>query len=169
MITPSAITRGRALLSAICLAGLLALGLLPAEANPRVAPPTVTASAPAQPAVSEGCEVEERVSPCALEGVSAVESASGVREVVAVYRVVGADAPVRVERRYRASYLTSGEGAHMSFLRAHPDATCRWQTVTRGACPAHPATVNVPDPGARASRHERPRPRLRARHGRRAM
>jgi hypothetical protein len=169
MMTSTSITRGRAMLSAICLAGLLALGYLPAEANPREAPQAVTASAPSPPPVSEGCEVEERVGSCALEEVSAVESATGVREVVAVYRVLGGDAPARVERRYRASYLTSGEVAHMSFLRAHPNASCRWQTVTRGACPAHPATVNVPEPGARASRHERPRTRFRARHGRRAM
>ncbi len=169
MITPSAMNWGRAMLSAICLAGLLALGHLPAEANPRAVPQAVAASVPAPPRVSEGCEVEERVGACTLEDVSARESATGVREVVAVYRVLGGDAPTRVERRYRASYLASGEGAHMSFLRAHPDVSCRWQTVTRGDCPAHPATVNGPDPGARASRHDRARARVQTRRGRRAM
>ncbi|MFO0650832.1 MAG: hypothetical protein U0326_31700 [Polyangiales bacterium] len=169
MITLSTLTRGRAILSAICLAGLLALGHLPAEANPRATPQALTASTPSPPRVRGDCEVEERVGACTLEDVSARESATGVREVVAVYRVVGGDAPMRVERRYRASYLASGEGAHMSFLRAHPNVSCRWQTVTRGECPAHPATVNGPDPGARASRHERSRVQVHARHGRRAM
>ncbi len=167
MSTLPSIHRVFAALSAVCLAGLLGLEHLPAEANPRVAPQATAAALPAPPRVSEGCEVEERVGDCVLEDVSAVESATGVREVVAVYRVLDGDA--RVERRYRASYLTAGEGPHMSFLRANPDASCRWQTVTRGDCPARPATVSVPEVSARASRHLRARARVQARRGHRAM
>lgn len=169
MKTLTAMNTGRAMLSALCLAGLLAFGHLPAEANPRMAPQAAAAALPAPPRVSEGCDVEERVGDCVLEDVSTVVSAAGVREVVAVYRVVDGDAPARVERRYRASYLAVGESAHMSFLRAHPNVSCRWQTVTRGTCAAHPATVNGPDPGARESRHHRARARAHTRHTRRTM
>ncbi len=169
MINHAAMKRGRALFSAISLAGLLALGHVPAEANPRVTPHAAAASVPAPPRVHEGCEVEERVGECVLEDLSVVEAATGVREVVAVYRVVEGGEPLRVERRYRASYLAAGEGPHMSTLRAHPHVSCRWQTVVRGDCPAYPATVVGPEPSARESRHHRSRARVHTRHSHRTM
>lgn len=168
MSTHAAPNRLRTLLSSVALAGALALGCSPAEANPRPVPQSL-ASTPAPARSLDGCEVEERAGQCTLEDVSAVDGASGDREVVAVYRVVEGGVPVRAERRYRVSYLAAGEGPHMTFLRAHPNVSCRWQTVVRGTCPAHPATVEVPESTVREPRHRRARARARAhRRSRRA-
>ena len=41
----------------------------------------------------------------------------------------------------RLHYLAAGEGPHMTFLRAHPNVSCRWQTVVRGTCPGPVAFV----------------------------
>lgn len=163
MSTHAAPNRLRTLLSSVALAGALALGCSPAEANPRPHPQAL-ASTPAPSRVLEGCEVEERAGQCVLEDVSAVSGATGEREVVAVYRVTEGGASVRVERRYRVSYLAAGEGPHMTFLRAHPNVSCRWQTVVRGTCPAHPATVEVPESNVREPRHRRARARARVPH-----
>jgi hypothetical protein len=161
----------RALLSSLSLVGLVATGCSLAEANPRPHPETpsahVPANAPAQRTV-DGCEVEERAGQCMLEDVSAVTGATGEREVVAVYRVTEGGVPVRVERRYRVSYLAAGEGPHMNFLRANPHGSCRWQAVLRGVCPAHPATVEIPESNVREPRHRRARARLPGRARRRA-
>jgi hypothetical protein len=158
--------RARALLSSLSLAGLVAAGCSLAEANPRPRTETlVAAHVPTPPAqrTTEGCEVEERAGQCMLEDVTAVDGASGEREVVAVYRVTEGGVPVRVERHYRVSYLAAGEGPHMNFLRAHPHGSCRWQAVLRGACPAHPATVELPESTVREPRQRRARARTRGR------
>jgi len=138
------------------------LGCSHAEANPRAWGETPVANTSATARALEGCEVEERVGPCTLETVGAVESSNGEREVVAVYRVVDGDVVMHVERRYRASYLTAGEGPHMAFLRTHPLVSCRWQTVLRGVCPAYPATVEVPESTVREARRHRVQVRARA-------
>lgn len=156
--------RVRALLSTLSLAGLAAAGCSLAEANPRPHPETpVAAHVPNAQRAVDGCEVEERAGQCTLEDVSAVDGASGEREVVAVYLVNEGGVPVRVERRYRVSYLAAGEGPHMNFLRAHPHGSCRWQAVLRGVCPAHPATVELPESTVREPRQRRARARTRAR------
>jgi len=160
--------RVRALLSTLSLAGLMVAGCSLAEANPRPhteAPVSahVPPTAPSAQRVVDGCEVEERAGQCTLEDVTAVDGASGEREVVAVYLVNEGGVPVRVERRYRVSYLAAGEGPHMNFLRAHPRGSCRWQAVLRGVCPAHPATVELPESNVREPRQRRARARTRAR------
>jgi hypothetical protein len=164
-----------AIVSTVVVGGLLALASPPAEAIPVSQMPA--AVAPVAPAaldraaeLREGCEVEERSGACVLEAVSAVEGEGGDREVVAVYRAEEGGESIRVERRYRVSYLAAGEGRHMSFLRAHPTASCRWQTVVHGVCPAHPATVEVAEAAPSApSHHRRAHARAHTRRGRRTM
>ncbi len=113
--------------------------------------------APRAPA-DAGCEIVAHRGSCELAAVTAVDAPSvGDREVVAVYRALGVDAAIRIERRFRVSYLDRDEAEQIAVVRSHGVVACRWQTVLRGSCPAYPPEVEIPsiDEGDGATRSGR--------------
>jgi hypothetical protein len=97
-----------------------------------------------EPEVTD-CETLEHTSRCRLTSVVAQDQPqSGEREVVAMYTTMGEASVIRIERRFKLTYLDRNEGAISDHIRTYPMVDCHWQTVLRGRCVAAPATVDLP-------------------------
>lgn len=115
---------------------------------------TATTQVGSRVVVDGGCEIVAHTGTCELASVEAVDDAStGVREVVARYRSLEPGAVVRVERRFRVSYLDRNETDQIAFVRDHAVVPCRWQTVLAGVCPAYPPEVELPATDTSGSEH----------------
>jgi hypothetical protein len=114
----------------------------------------VTPQVRARVAVEGGCEIVAHTGTCELTSVEAIDDGgTGGREVVARYRSLEPGTAVRVERRFRVSYLARNEEAQIAFVRDHAVVPCRWQTVTEGACPGHSPEVELPATDTSGSEH----------------